>query len=385
MDEGKGTLIVGGGMAGMFCALRLKEAGLPFLLLTERLGGRVMYKPEFKMNFGAVFYFENYHNVKKILTPGPRVIKSFGQILFHRTGSDCYPVMSFRILRHIWQLLKFLRFMKTFAVHYETYKKNCETMQVKEALEIDPFMNRLFFKTAAQFIDELGVAEVCRESVSFFAYACTGARVDTLTAFDYCYLAQGLLKPINHFTFSESEMQKRIGSVEFDSVVSVGGDTGAHTVTTAKGTVFRARNLVIATPADVSKNLLNLPKIRSASKLFAYLVKGTIKKKYRGRDIHLFSDTSPIIYLAKKDGSEGEYEIFSNVRLDLDEYFDQYDVRWLQEWPQALYTHPALVLDQDLGDNLYMAGDHNGMGMEPAAISGIYAANRIIERSGATT
>jgi hypothetical protein len=45
---------------------------------------------------------------------------------------------------------------------------------------------------------------------------------------------------------------------------------------------------------------------------------------------------------------------------------------------QALFTNPSIVLDQDLGPNLYMAGDHNGLGMEPAAISGIYAANRIL-------
>ncbi|MCK9285265.1 MAG: FAD-binding protein [Rhodocyclaceae bacterium] len=43
MEENRGTLIVGGGMAGMFCAMRLKEAGLPFLMLTERLGLSTRY------------------------------------------------------------------------------------------------------------------------------------------------------------------------------------------------------------------------------------------------------------------------------------------------------------------------------------------------------
>ncbi len=385
MEENRGTLIVGGGMAGMFCAMRLKEAGLPFLMLTERLGGRVMYKPEFKMNFGAVFYFDNYHNVRKILAPGPRVIKSLSQILFHRSDSDRYTALSFRVFKQCWQLLKFMRFMKTFSTHYETYKKNCESMQVKDALKADPFMEQLFFKTAKQLISELGVAEACGESVSLFAYACTGARVDTLTGFDYCYLAQGLLMPIHYFTFDEDAMRQRLGAVEFDSAAKVDKTAGGYEVTTATGKVFRAKNLVIATSADAAKQLIDLPKIRSASQLFAYLVKGEIKDKFRGRDIHLFSDTSPIIYLAKRDEGEDMYEIYANVPLSLVEYFDRHSVLWVQEWPQAIYTHPALVLDQDLGDNLFMAGDHNGMGMEPAAISGIYAANRIIERSVATT
>ncbi len=381
MDEDRGTLIVGGGMAGMFCALRLKEAGLPFLLITERLGGRVMYKPEFAMNFGAVFYFDNYHNVKKVLTPGPRVIKSLWQVLFHGSASDCYPAVSFKVLRHFSQLLRFLRFMKTFGTHYEVYKKNCESMQVKEALKADPFMERLFFKTAQQLLDELGVAEACRDSVSLFAYACTGARVDTLTGFDYCYLAQGLLIPIHHFKFDENAMRERIGSVEFATVSAVERQQGGYLVTTSEGRVLRASNLVIATPADTARTLVDLPPIRSASRLFAYLVRGTIKPAYQGKDVHLFSDTSPIIYLAKRDGVAGEYEVFANVPLDLDAYFDTHTVRWLQEWPQAIYTHPAIVLEQDLGDGLFLAGDHNGMGMEPAAISGIYAANRIIRNA----
>ena len=37
------TVIVGGGMAGMSCALRLMERGEEFLLLTDVLGGRIMY------------------------------------------------------------------------------------------------------------------------------------------------------------------------------------------------------------------------------------------------------------------------------------------------------------------------------------------------------
>jgi len=377
------TLIVGGGMAGMFCGMRLKDAGLPFLLLTERLGGRVMYKPEFKMNFGAVFYFDNYHHVKKILTPGPKVIESLWRVCFHRADGTRYGAFSPRILRHGWQLLRFLRFMKTFGRHYEAYKRNCETMQAKHALEQDPFLGKLFVQTAEQLIDDLDVAEVCRESVSLFAYACTGAKVDTLTGFDYCYLAQGLLMPIRHFVFDEGEMRRRLGNVVVGSVTAVERVEGTWVVSTAGGDVFRARTLVMATTAHVAQALLGLPKIRSASRLYAYLVKGVPREAFRERDVHLFPDTSPVIYLARRHNAADEYELFSNVPVELDTYFERHELRWMQEWPQAIYTHPGFVLDQDMGGDLYIAGDHNGMGMEPAAISGIYAANRIIGKAAA--
>ena len=37
------TIIVGGGMAGMSCAMQLLEAGQDFLLVTDNLGGRIQY------------------------------------------------------------------------------------------------------------------------------------------------------------------------------------------------------------------------------------------------------------------------------------------------------------------------------------------------------
>jgi hypothetical protein len=60
-------------------------------------------------------------------------------------------------------------------------------------------------------------------------------------------------------------------------------------------------------------------------------------------------------------------------------YFDSYEIVEKVFWPKALFTNPNIVLDQDLAPNLWMAGDHNGLGMEPAAVSEFYAANQILK------
>lgn len=382
MQKREETIIVGGGMAGMFCAMKLKEAGKPFLLITEHLGGRVCYKPEFKMNFGAVFYFENYHNVKPILTAatGLPLIQSVKQIMLHNSEKDYFPAFSFRMLKNVFQLLKFKKFMNKFVKQYEVYKKDCEVMQVKDALKKNPLMNDLFYKSAPQLIAELGINEACTDLVSKFVFGCTGSKVHLLTALDFCNCAQGLVMPIYQFTFNEERMQEKIGNVLFGTITDIQKEDGEYVLTTKNGDIYTAKNLVMATPAGVTKKFLNLPKIREASVLFAYLVKGKIKEKYAHHDIHCFSDTIPIIFIANRKQKD-EYEVFSNEKLNLDHYFDSHQVLCRQDWPEALYTHPALVLDQDMGDNLYMAGDHNGLGMEPAAISGIYAANKILERA----
>jgi len=144
--------------------------------------------------------------------------------------------------------------------------------------------------------------------------------------------------------------------------------------------MYSATNVVLATPADVTarivKPVVKLPKIRNASVLYAYLIRGRMKARYRNHLVHIFADDIPIIFTAKR--KEGEYEVFTEQEIDLAEYFDAYVVVECVHWPKALFTNPSIVLDQNLAANLYMAGDHNGLGMEPAAISGIYAANRIL-------
>jgi thioredoxin reductase len=55
MGTNQETIIVGGGCAGIHAALKLKEAGRTYTLITDRMGGRVMYRKDLQMNFGAVF------------------------------------------------------------------------------------------------------------------------------------------------------------------------------------------------------------------------------------------------------------------------------------------------------------------------------------------
>jgi hypothetical protein len=386
MDTTQETIIVGGGAAGMYCALKLKEAGRPYLMITDRMGGRIMYRTDLQMNFGAVFYFGNYKNMKKILTHGPNVLPSLRQGCCHPDEKVQYAALSLRTARHIGQLRRFQNYMhKQFIPEYERFKDDCEIMQVKDALKKNPFVEKLFFMTADQFVAEMGIQQIADDLISQFAHGCTGARIKTLSALDYLNCVQGLVLDLKRFAFDESAMTAQLreggGNVLFDTVSKVEkGANGTYAVTTTSGTIFSATNVVVATPADVTvgivRPVVEIPRIRNASVLYAYCVRGKMKARYNKHIVHIFADDIPIIFTAKR--SENEYEVFTEKRLDMGEYFDSYEVVECVHWPKALFTNPNIVLDQDLAENLYMAGDHNGLGMEPAAISGIYAANRIL-------
>ena len=123
--------------------------------------------------------------------------------------------------------------------------------------------------------------------------------------------------------------------------------------------------------------------VRGASQLTGYLVKGKIKKNYAFHLVHLFDDTIPIIYIASRGASE--YEIFTEVDFEVgnrfDDYFEEWEVIGKKHWPEALYTQAHDAVPQNLAPGLIMAGDVNGLGMEPACISGIYAANKILGKT----
>lgn len=45
-----------------------------------------------------------------------------------------------------------------------------------------------------------------------------------------------------------------------------------------------------------------------------------------------------------------------------------------------MYVQGRAYVEQQYGESTYVAGDHNGLGLEPAAISGVYAARQILKK-----
>ena len=82
---------------------------------------------------------------------------------------------------------------------------------------------------------------------------------------------------------------------------------------------------------------------------------------------------------------DGGHEIFTEGDFEegnkFDDYFEEWEVIGKKYWEYALYTAAHEALPQNLAPGLIMAGDVNGLGMEPAAISGIYAANKILGKT----
>lgn len=407
MSASNETIIVGAGAAGMNCALELQKAGKPYLMITDNVGGRICNDEERHMNYGAVFYFGSYHNMldkeKNIIQPTIEVLPSLTQGCCHPDSQTQWAALSGKTFGDLPSLWRYMKWMRTeFLPHYEEFKNNCEVMQVSAALAKDPFMDQLYHETAEQMIARLNVKPIADDLVSMFAHACTGTPPAKLSALDYLNCVQPLtmnlpsmklVMELKRFDFDSEGMSKRLGShggtLEMDTVTSVAKVADGWQVSTGAGKTRTARNLVLATPADVTAKLLesepSVPplEVRNASVLYAYLIKGSIKDKYAHHAVHIFNEKTPIIFIAKR--FDGDYEIFTEVDFEkggrMDDYFDKWEVLGTKYWPKALFTNPNIVTNQNPAPGLILAGDQNGLGMEPAAISGVYAANRILGKA----
>lgn len=370
------TIIIGGGIAGMSCAMRLAQAQQDFLLITENLGGRIKYMRDEKFNFGAYFVMSNYSNARQLLTTGTWINPI--DACFHLSATERYAVLSGHTLGLLPELLRFYQVMWKFSRHYEPYKQRCLTLPQKAALEADAYMAEIFSMPALQFVRAKKFERAAEEYLSKFAYACTGASMEQLTALDFLTASQGMVLPIYEFTFNPEMVTQKLGErLVYDNITRIESQPGKHTLIGKSGQVYQAEKVVVATPATVTQQLLGIREIRAASQIHVFHVKASLKAEFRQHSANLLPYSSEIMMINKQH--DGTYLIYSRKKdVDLRQVCEQFHLLASMHWENAMYIQGPAYLEQQYGNGIYIAGDHNGLGLEPTAISAIFAANQIL-------
>lgn len=373
------VVVIGAGSAGLSCARTLQDGGADFKIVSDTLGGRLAYDAAGGVNFGAYFVMSNYHHAAKLVTRRTRINPLTCR--FHDGAEGSFATLSGHTVRRVPGLAAFAGVMARFMRHYSRFKANCEYMSQREAMELDPYIATLFVQPASEFIAAHRLGKVAEDYVSKFSYACTGVDLDSITALDFCNVSQGLLIPIHRFSVDEQAVRTQLGDSYVQGTVLEHTETGGiHTLTTAEGQTLQARNVVFATPASVTAQFLGLGDIRQSCQLYVLHVRGRLRQGLDRELMNLFPFSSPIIFTAVQD--DGSVLVYSRQpEVDLDALFVGHELLARRDWDKAMYVSGRAYVEQQYGESTYVAGDHNGLGLEPAAISGVYAARQILKKT----
>jgi hypothetical protein len=373
-DDAHETIIIGAGIAGLACARKLHENNKEFLVISEDVGGCILTSEDGKVNYGCYAVTEDHFHTKRLVKKGRMM--SHSHILYHK-GSESYQLFDKRNLTFLPQWVRFLLLIRKFRKHYAVFHKRCESVSQAQALRSDPFLFKLYNQTAEEFIRQHRIDKIVENYWSLISFACLFTRPNGIRAFPFLHLAILMTVPTFEFTYPQAEMTKG-----FEKKVVIGTATqitkkkDRYLIKTKKRN-FWAKNVVVATPPNVSAKLLHLKEINRPANVHMFHVSGETNGLMGYCHVNFFTVDGGIFAIyCQVDGSYLVCSVKANP--DFKKHFKRFKIINHKSWSPALHPGGHILWECEQDENLYLVGDHNLCSLEDAYVTGLYAASRII-------
>ena len=374
------TIIVGAGMSGIGCAYNLlKNKYKNFKIISPTIGGRILESDNGVVEYGAYYIMDIYHNTKMFVEKGRRI--GFMEVLFHNRR-EVYDLFNKKLLRNLKEVIRLVFILFKFKRHYAKFKK-CNLYQSQiSCLKKDAYLLELYNQNASDFIKDKKINHVVNDYMSEVLHGTAFAPVEKLNAFTFLHFSLPLIVPIYKFIFRYDEIKKYLNKNYIQDVVAgIKKEKNIYKVKTKNNQTFYCQTLVIATPPTVSKKLLGFKEaLRGGVKAHMFHVIGALHKKYKGTDLHLFRNKSRMLAIAHQD--DHSFLVYSvHKDIDFSKYFFKHKIIKHKYWKPAFHITGNKLLKFNQGDNLYLIGDNNIVGLEPAYLYGKYCANKILNKT----
>lgn len=366
------TIIIGAGVAGLGCARQLAKHKRNFLIITENIGGRILTSDDGRINYGAYFVLKNYKHILPFVKLGEKLHPFF--VEFHDKRNRYYHLV--KMCKYPIQTLRLLAILLRFKSRYEQFKKQCEQNSQKFVIESDKKLKKLYLQSADDFAKEKKIVEIAKKFLSEGVYMCTFLPLSKVSAFDFLRLCLGIMLPAYEFTFLPKKATNEFtAKIKIDTVIKIKDGE----IQTKNGQAYKARHIVIATPAPIAKQLLGLKESKAGSHSYVFHLIGTLKDRWKGGQFELFDSSSDVIFIRKQ--VDDSYIFYSkSATPELEKYFENPKVIYKKHWEPAFNIIGDELLDCEQGNNIYLAGDHNVIGLEDTYIAGVLAANKILAK-----
>jgi glycine/D-amino acid oxidase-like deaminating enzyme len=367
------TLIIGAGVSGLSCAKLLNDYNNDFLLISQDIGGRIFTSKDGTVNYGAFFVCEDYDHVLQHVTLKSRI--KFNDFCFHENNS-MYGFFHPKIWCYMGQFMKAFKILYKFRKSFRRFRKNSEIMSQKSAIENDPFLYQLYMQNAADFVNSHHLEPGTKAYYSKALYSTTFSRVHEMNALSFLQYLLPLITPIYTFTFEKETMTEQFQKkIVKGTVTDIKYKNKRYKIKNNK-LVFSAKNIVLATQIDWSHRFANVTITNKPVCTKMVHITGVPKTIIQRKKYHFFSYPSNVQAIA--DLTDGSYLFYYRQNPPpLKHFFHNPQIIAQKSWDPAGTINGHILIDSDRGNNMYLIGDYNVVGLEESYITGIYCANRI--------
>jgi hypothetical protein len=380
MDDRAETLIVGGSISGLACARALCDAGRPFVLVTDRLGGRMYHSADASMNFGATYVNADYRHVLRYVGRGLplRLCHIHGQ---HADGRPV-PLLSARTLRSWRPLGRLVGRLVEWRRALRAFRREAEHAPQADLAPRHPLLDRYRRQPAAELVRELGLGGLHDEYAAPAYWATCFAGPLEGNALFYLSALLPLAVPIWVADFTHTYARLTAGyrdRILIDRVVGLARrPDGGWEARTAGGREIRAADVVLAAPYHNLSALYPVPRPEQSPAGAVLFAEGERRPCYRGKNFVLFRPGPGGLTLLWRQ-RHGRDLLFSlGARPDLRPVYQSHQVVASVSWKTAVVLSGAGWAPLVLGPGLYLAGDYNLCGLEDSFITGLCAARHVL-------
>ncbi len=376
------TIIIGAGIAGLACARRLHDAGKDFLVISKDIGGRMGALNTPVLDYNVAYATSDYKHVLKYARKIERLrLKDY----FYLTDGKYRSILSFTNIKRIVKLIKFFSIARRVSHHVAKCREQTPHKPIKECIENDPLLLKYWKIPAKEFIKKHGFEEV--DEIFFNPVSTATGFIESKKLNSLYYLGFLFCVVNKTWILDLKSIVERItkgyeNKIKIGTVFKIYKNKNAiYKVHTSIGD-FIAKNIVLAAPQKQLAEIYNLPKPYLQQSIYAFYIKGIRKDIYQNKRSLVFQSKNHDILMiwGQKNGVD---IIYSKYRKpDFNKYYREYDIITDIQWKPAMTIPKNNLIEQELDKNLYLASDYNFSPLEDAFLTGLYAANRIINSRG---
>jgi hypothetical protein len=199
-----------------------------------------------------------------------------------------------------------------------------------------------------------------------------------MNAFSYLQFLLPLITPIYTFTFEKERLIAPFREkIILETVTDLKYTNQGYQVRTNTQKIS-AKHVVLATDILWSHTFADVKQMNQPVATNLLHVQGSLKKWLKPKKYHLFTPGSDVQAIADLQDSTFLF-YFKDKQPSLSLYFDDPLVIAHQYWNPAGTINGHNLIESNRGKNMYLIGDYNVAGLEESYITGLYAANQILE------